>query len=606
MENCCSDQSVEATATDYFQRQQSNHLAVDVSDDELDSESRRRRLAVLRQKLVTPPRILSRSAGRPTCSIFKVPQSFLELNGRHYQPQIVSVGAFHHGKHRLQMIQEHKYQYLSLLLTRTNLTLEDLFQSLESLESQSREAYSEEISLDSHDFLELMVVDGCFIIELFRKVSKLVPIEQDDPVLSVSWIFSFLMRDLLLLENQLPFFVLQRLFHRTRGTSEQEKSESASLADICFRFFSYAIDRPPEVFDILRRFEAKHLLDLYRTSFIPMDLETKSRDRTVARPSRTGHIMPSHVIHCVTKLRKAGIKIRPPRDNDGVSTFLSVRFLRHGVIEMPTVSIDDFMCSFFANCVAYEISQYKKKSYNDLRFSVQMSKYVLQFFVVKAIQVNDCKDVEYLEHQNVIDNYLGTEGEVARFINNIGKDSPFDYENCYLQDVFGDVNRYQQSKYKLHVASFKYTYFRTPWPFVSAVAALILLFLSILQTLYSMLAYHKQQPVTMNDCKDVEYLADQNVIDNYLGTEEEVAGFINNIGKDSPFDYENCYLQDVFEQVNHYHQSSCNVHISSFKYTYFRTPWSFISATAALILLFLSILQTLYTMLPYYQQTPLH
>ncbi|GMH26327.1 hypothetical protein Nepgr_028170 [Nepenthes gracilis] len=195
--------------------QNNHHEAVEVC--QLD----RRCLDSLQQKLSTPPSLLSQSAGRVTCSIFRVlglvtplvPQTFVDLNGQAlYHPHIVSIGPFHQGKPHLQIIQERKYQYLAQLLSRTNLTLEYLFNSIQHLQMKARESYSETILLDAHEFVELMVVDGCFVLELFRKVAKLVRFANDDPIASMSWIFSFLLRDLLRLENQLPFFVLQRLF----------------------------------------------------------------------------------------------------------------------------------------------------------------------------------------------------------------------------------------------------------------------------------------------------------------------------------------------------------------------------------------------------------
>lgn len=444
--------------------------------DSNQADLRRRRIDALKEKLHTPPQILRRTAGRHTCSIFKVPASFVEVNQKHYHPHIVSIGPFHHGNPHLQMIQEHKYHYLSLLLSRTNLTLEEVFQTLDPVEDRARESYSEQIPFDRHEFVELLVVDGCFILELFRKVAKLVQFEYDDPILSMSWIFSFLLRDLIRLENQIPFFVLQLLFDRTKGNSDREQRESASLVDICFEFFGYLVERPSSVIESLRRFEARHLLDLLRTSFIPPDLDTRSRS---LHPSGRDSELPSHFIHNVSKLRRAGIKVRPTKSGN-VDTFLAVRFLRHGVIEMPTITIDDFMSSFFANCVVFELCHYKSL------------KYFTAYTTLLDCLINSAKDVEYMSDHNVIENYLGTGADLANFINSLGKEASYDPSTSYLLDLFKQVNHYYENNWNVHWATFKHTYFSSPWTFISVLAAVVLLVLSILQAVYGMLSYYAQ------------------------------------------------------------------------------------------------------------------
>ncbi|KAL8140560.1 hypothetical protein V2J09_006581 [Rumex salicifolius] len=460
---------VELTSNQHW----NGHQAVNIRDGS-HSDLRCRRLDALKEKLKTPPQILRSAAGRPTCSIFKVPASFVEVNARYYHPHIASIGPFHHGNSHLSMIQEHKYHYLSLLLSRTNLTLEDLFQTLEPIEDQARESYSEQIPFDCHEFLEILVVDGCFILELFRKVSKLIHFEHDDSILSMSWILPFLIRDLIRLENQIPFFVLQMLYDRTKGTSDREKIESASLVDISFEFFGYMVERPSSVVESLRGFDARHLLDLYRTSFIPADLESRSRSLNT---SGSDTDMPSHFIHNVSKLRRAGIKIRTPK-SDEAETFLAVRFLRNGVIEMPKVTIDDFMSSFFANCVAFELCHYR------------CGQYFTAYTTLLDCLINSAKDVEYMSEHNVIENYLGTEAELANFINSLGKEAAFDPNTSYLLDLFKQVNHYYENNWNVHWATFKHTYFSSPWTFISVLAAVVLLVLSVLQTLYSMIGYY--------------------------------------------------------------------------------------------------------------------
>ncbi|KAF3677924.1 putative growth-regulating factor 3-like [Capsicum annuum] len=438
-------------------------------------EINKAQLEMMQQKISQPPRLLSESAGRSSCCIFRVPQSFINVHGRSYEPQIVSIGPYHRGKDNVKMIEEHKWRFLGNLLKRTEekgLNLEDYLKAIQPYEMKARECYSEVIVFDRDEFVEMLVLDGCFIIELFRKIGGVIPIEKDDPLITMSWIYPFFLRDLIRLENQIPFFILQFLFDLTniQQHEEYQYSSTPSLSKLALTFFNYTLQRPNEVLEKYVNLESKHLLDFLRSSYIlALDDENPKHRRNNAS---------THVIQCISKLRRAGIKLRPSKEE----TFLAIRFNNNGFIEMPTITIDDFMSSFLINCVAYE------------QCHVDCSKHMTTYATFLDCLVNTQKDVEYLCDCNIFENYFGTDFEIATFINNLGKDVMFDIDECYLLELFIKVNGYYKSSWHVHWASFKYTYFSSPWSFISALAALVLLVLSILQTLYTILGYVHPPP----------------------------------------------------------------------------------------------------------------
>lgn len=71
--------------------------------------------------------------------------------------------------------------------------------------------YDENIDKSSDDFVQKMVVDGCFVIEIMlgRTGSTFI---LKDPVSKNSWMLWPLISDLFLLENQLAVLVLDCLF----------------------------------------------------------------------------------------------------------------------------------------------------------------------------------------------------------------------------------------------------------------------------------------------------------------------------------------------------------------------------------------------------------
>ncbi|KAL6988358.1 hypothetical protein U1Q18_014109, partial [Sarracenia purpurea var. burkii] len=273
--------------------EESNHII-------LVWEVKKDRLASMLQKISCTPRLLSKTAGHSDCCIFRVPQSLIDTNGGAYQPHIVSIGPFHHGKPHLQMIEEHKWRFLGALLNRTQtklgLGLDDYLKAIQPLEMKAREFYSETVT-------EILVLDGCFIIELFRKIGKLVPFDPDDPLISMSWVYSFLLRDFIRLENQIPFFILQRLFDLTAIPGEESDQSFTKLA---LEFFNYATQRPDDVIKKYSKYQGRHLLDLLRSSFIP------PAEHEEPKP---GNPPPPHVIHCISKLRRAGINLKPSKED---------------------------------------------------------------------------------------------------------------------------------------------------------------------------------------------------------------------------------------------------------------------------------------------------
>ncbi|KAF5205757.1 hypothetical protein FRX31_004655 [Thalictrum thalictroides] len=416
----------------------------------------------MQQKIKVTPHLLHKSVGHSSCCIFRVPQSLVEVNRKAYQPHIVSIGPYHHGSEHLKLIEEHKWRFLGSLLDRTQKFgrgLEDYLKAIVSME-KIKNCYSETISFNTGTFVEMMVLDGCFIIELFRKVGKLVPVDPDDPIFTMPWVFPFLMRDLLRLENQLPFFVLQCLYDLSNIPSSDK---TPSLAFLALSFFNNTIQRPDEVIQKYYDLDGLHLLDLFRSSFLPKIQEESQQVKSSVQ-----------IIQNVSKLRQAGIRFKPGR----ADSFLDIKF-RHGALEIPPVTIDDFTSSVFLNFVAFE------QCYRNC------SMYITTYATFLDCLINTPRDVGFLRDSNIIENYFGTDEEVARFFNNLGKDVAFDIKLCYLSNLFEQVNEYYKKDWHVQWASFKHTYFETPWSFISALAAVILLLLTLTQTFFAVYGYFR-------------------------------------------------------------------------------------------------------------------
>ena len=103
-------------------------------------------------------------------TIFPVPYRFRQSKENLFEPSAVSIGPFHHGRTRVQSMEEQKFRFLRDFLSRgDHITLDLCLSEIKKLEEKTRRCYSESVPLDSNSFVEMMLLDGCFVLEYFLK-----------------------------------------------------------------------------------------------------------------------------------------------------------------------------------------------------------------------------------------------------------------------------------------------------------------------------------------------------------------------------------------------------------------------------------------------------
>ncbi|KAJ0083629.1 hypothetical protein Patl1_29812 [Pistacia atlantica] len=186
--------------------------------------------------------------------IFKVPEHLRKGNEKAYEPYMLAIGPYHREKPEVQEMEEHKKEYLKELLERRGKeALNRYVTAMRNLEEQARSCYADDFSdIDTKEFVEMMLLDGCFIIELLRRFmdNTMEPgdstadsmdntMESGDSTADsfnfLSSIIKRLGRDLLLIENQIPFIVLEELFRMTT------MSEQNNLHQMVLNFFADSV-----------------------------------------------------------------------------------------------------------------------------------------------------------------------------------------------------------------------------------------------------------------------------------------------------------------------------------------------------------------------------
>ncbi|KAJ6949301.1 hypothetical protein NC651_003335 [Populus alba x Populus x berolinensis] len=206
--------------------------------------------SMMSQNLIMPDKVC----------IFRVPHILRRHSEKAYTPNAFSIGPWHRHHPLMKSTEKVKLKYLKGLLSRrsASITLKELIKSTRGIENEARSCYAGPIDVGVEDFVRMLVIDGCFLIELFRKDHENQLREDDDPIFKMSCMLQYLYHDLILVENQIPWFVLEHLFRMTA-----EPGNATTLAQLALQFFQNIFSSNPPT--IVPPYQGqKHLLDLLR------------------------------------------------------------------------------------------------------------------------------------------------------------------------------------------------------------------------------------------------------------------------------------------------------------------------------------------------------
>ncbi|KAJ4825909.1 hypothetical protein Tsubulata_006478 [Turnera subulata] len=394
-------------------------------------------------------------------SIWRVPNNLRNLDEDAYIPHLISIGPLHHGTKNVLAMESHKLHYMLALLDRTPdpvKAVDDCAKAIQRFDKHIRACYAEPISFTESDFAKMLFVDGCFIIELLIRYSMRNLGLQEDPVLT-TWMVSTLRRDLALLENQIPFFVLEWLFKVIMMPSAIGRS-LAALPELAFGFFKPVLFMKKEKFGVSKR-TITHLLGLIHDSCLP---PSRGRD---PKGKRAWQFM-----HCATVLSKAGIEFEKDTSKD----LFDLKFER-GILKIPPLRIHDSTVSLYRNLIAYE-----------QRFQGS-AQYITSYFILMDHLIDTPKDVELLVQKRVLENDWGGWEEVSDLFNSICKQVVV--QEFYYAGLCEEVNQHYNTEWYRYKADFRRDHCTNPWTIISLIAGSVLLVLTALQTVYSVLGYYQ-------------------------------------------------------------------------------------------------------------------
>ncbi|KAF5458879.1 hypothetical protein F2P56_022874 [Juglans regia] len=390
------------------------------------------------------------------CYIYKVPYHLRKLNEEAYTPQVISIGPFHHGNEKLQnIVEEYKVRYLEDFMRRAQTNLENLVRIVKGSEEKIRQCYAETIELDSDEFVKMILLDAAFIIEYFLRDMFPVQWTDEDRTVIKPWITARMQLDFMLLENQLPFFILKDLYQLVLVTNRMYYP----IIEVASHYFQFLntqnkSSESDEFNGII------HFVDLVRIFYLPPPgtLSERQLDSSVEK------------IYCATQLAEAGLTFKKSESK----CQLELKYHEGGVLEIPHFTIDNTTEILARNLMALEQCHYPTKAY------------VTDYFLLLDFLVDTGKDVALLAQKKILVNGMGDNN--ATFINNLGTNVQYSSMSPEYHRLCRDIVEFHDSNWNRWKAILKRDYLSTPWRVVATIAAILVLVFTLMQAICSIIS----------------------------------------------------------------------------------------------------------------------
>ncbi|WCJ44349.1 hypothetical protein M5689_025020 [Euphorbia peplus] len=395
--------------------------------------------------------------------ISRVPAILRRVNEAAYNPQLISIGPIHHGKHELRNMETQKLRYLKLFCQRIQgktqkQAVNHLFHIIKLSEEQILHCYDDPFDeLSSSQFVKMILLDSVFVVEYLLR-DKEASKHEDDFVIGQPSIRMAISLDLRLYENQLPYFVIEKLYYKVLIPTPYD----FGVLTVSWLYQKEHVTNPT------RLRETKHFIDMVRHSIFEESNITSD------------HIPLGYLKYSVIKLKynasklhRAGVTFEAVYHRCGANhnfINLDVKFV-NGVLKIPFFGVPDVFEHFAQNMMAYEQRHYPYQAY------------IRSFFFLMNNLIHSGEDVELLVDAGIIVQWLGSSQMFADFISKLCKGMN-DHVSCY-DDLYEQLNEHYENKWNHRKATLRLVYFSNIWRGTGTIAATLLLFMTLIQAIAS-------------------------------------------------------------------------------------------------------------------------
>ncbi|KAL1367479.1 uncharacterized protein [Arachis hypogaea] len=440
----------------------------------------------------------------PQPRIQEIPRFLLYKNPslkKYRSPQMISFGPIHYHEFLSSLGQQLKTTwarwYVDILRTKNQEQYENANDRIVSLYETITRKIPELKNLFSNDIIQqynnndgqladMLFVDGCALLFFMDAVDERHPEKVGLGKLDQ---LTYIWRDAILLENQLPIQLLELL-------SYDKKSQ---LYNSFYNFLFMGLprrNREDSIFTWSDESKPAHLLDYIRLFYTssPPEVRPSLLDPCIGfctRLFKKEKTLPLterdtwHRYKNIRDLRNVGIQVKANTSEWKWSNISFTSNLFSGQLMLPGIVVDDVTPSLYYNMIAYEMLP-------DSQNSFQCCSY---FFLMDSL-IDDAEDVKELRLAGVFQNFLGSDEEVAKLFNQLGGLLPAKMFNCTTRtgalayndkyiEIKQQIDKHYRNRWKTWRAQLHTTYFNNPWSIIAFLAAVLALVLTSLQTWYT-------------------------------------------------------------------------------------------------------------------------
>nr|POE98003.1 upf0481 protein [Quercus suber] len=414
---------------------------------------------------------------RPECCIYKVPKRLRNVKKEAYTPKLISIGPVHHQEMEHKDMESLKNIYFKEFFSRTWKGQKDFARIVKENEDKIRHCYAPDIILpDRNIFLKMILLDSIFIIELFLRATEQC---ENDYILSKPWLKEGIKQDLILLENQLPFLILDELYQQiARPTG----IHNTFLKLACEYFF------PPHRELSIKK--VNHFTDLHRYFYHPPCHKEKGHIDHIYSATKldmaglifhkwtTEEIQrTTEEIQLTDKRNLLDVKIKKPLE---ICQYINCSSLMQCLprsdkfsclkrlktrLFVPRFEVDDTTEDHFRNLMALEQCHYPNEAY------------LCNYILLLDFLIESKEDVEFLVDKGIIVNLLGSNEIVANMVNKLCDEICVPESNyCMLAK---DLKSYYENTWNRNMATLKTVYFRDIWRGTATVVGVLVLFITV-------------------------------------------------------------------------------------------------------------------------------
>ncbi|KAF3557412.1 hypothetical protein F2Q69_00010699 [Brassica cretica] len=359
-------------------------------------------------------------------------------------------------------MERHKEKYLMEIAHRYGTeTIIEFRRMIERDEHIIRASYAESTEwIKSTEFVEMIIHDAVFLLGFFLQTGTQKYQRNEDILFDVPCHITPILEDLILLENQLPYALLENLFEPFLFQFRFEET----LRDIILRVFRFEGKLKKDV-------KFRHFTDLFRR----VRVATLGLPEEQAARAEQPKIIKS--LYNADKLDSAGVEFANVGDLSLVIVF------KGGVLTMPCFTVEENTERVMRNMMALEQCHYP------------LSAYVCNYITFLDFLIYTDADVDLLVKKDVIKknkNWLGHQGSVAEMVNKLCL-GLVDF-GSYYEPIAEKLKKHYNSSLHRSVATLRRVYFKDIWTGTATVAAVVLLVLTLVQTVASVLQVTQSDP----------------------------------------------------------------------------------------------------------------